>query len=298
MAVYKRTYKRYEGALRPDWARWTVIPSYAFEDLFRSKTITWFYVGSFLGPLVCALLIYLHHNLTALKMLQIDITRLLTIDSAFFYGLLGFQSTLGFFLAAFVGPGLISADVAHNAIPLYLSRPLSRTEYVAGKMSVLVILLSLMTWVPGLLLFLMQSNLAGFDWLRGNARIAGALFAAAWLWMLVISLLALALSAWVKWKPVASALMFGIFFIAAAFGETVNEVLDTRWGNMLNLGGLVGTIWSALFDMRNRRGEPPFFFGMREGEIPLWAACTALAALCAASLYLLSRKVRGAEVVK
>ena len=54
-----------------------------------------------------------------------------------------------FFLAAFVGPGLISPDLSHNGLPLYLARPFSRAEYVLGKMSVLVGLMSLMTWIPG-----------------------------------------------------------------------------------------------------------------------------------------------------
>ena len=56
---------------------------------------------------------------------------------------------LALFLAAFVGPGQVSPDLANNALSLYLARPFSRAEYVLGKMSVLVILLSLMTWVPG-----------------------------------------------------------------------------------------------------------------------------------------------------
>ena len=38
-------------------------------------------------------------------------------------------------------------------MPLYLARPFSRTEYVLGKASTLVILLSLLTWIPGLFLF-------------------------------------------------------------------------------------------------------------------------------------------------
>ena len=51
----------------------------------------------------------------------------------------------------------MSPDLRNNGLPLYLSRPFSRTEYVLGKMSVLLILLSAITWVPGLLLFLFQA---------------------------------------------------------------------------------------------------------------------------------------------
>ena len=63
-----------------------------------------------------------------------------------------------------MGPGLISPDLSHNALPLYLARPFSRTEYVLGKMSVLMGLMSLMTWIPGVLLFVLQGYLEGWQW--------------------------------------------------------------------------------------------------------------------------------------
>jgi hypothetical protein len=44
---------------------------------------------------------------------------------------------MALFLAAFVGPGQVSPDLANNALSLYLARPFSRVEYVLGKMSVL-----------------------------------------------------------------------------------------------------------------------------------------------------------------
>ena len=47
-----------------------------------------------------------------------------------------------------------------------------------------------------------------------DARIASGIFFGAWVWILLLALLALALSAWVKWKPAAGALMFGVFFVA------------------------------------------------------------------------------------
>ncbi len=43
MAVYKKTYRPYEGALTARLARLFVIPRYAFEDLRRSKFLNIFY---------------------------------------------------------------------------------------------------------------------------------------------------------------------------------------------------------------------------------------------------------------
>src|SRR5687768_18505611 len=86
-----------------------------------------------------------------------------------------------------------------------------------------------------------------------NLYLAWGIFAGAWLWILLLSLLGLALSAWVRWKIMASALLFGIFFISAAFSEIVNEVLDTKMGYLFNLGHLIGTIWAKILQVSPRR---------------------------------------------
>ena len=54
---------------------------------------------------------------------------------------LGIQSWMGFVLTAWGAPGMITRDFANHAVQLYLSRPLSRTEYLLGKASVLAALL-------------------------------------------------------------------------------------------------------------------------------------------------------------
>jgi len=300
MAVYKKTYRAYEGGLTPAWSRFLVIPRYAFEDLHRSRFLTVFYLASFLYPLICALIIYVQHNLSMLKVLNVErMSQLISINSTFFMTMLGWQSMLAFFLAAFIGPGQVSPDLANNALSLYLARPFSRAEYVLGKASVLLILLSAMTWVPGLLLFALQGYLEGWDWTAANARIATALFFGAWVWILILALLALALSAWVKWKPVAGAMMFGVFFVAAGFGGAINGVERTRWGHLLNISHLIGSVWMQLFEGRVEGGGGAVFFRVMAGEeIPLWCCWAALVALCLACLYLLQRKIRGAEVVR
>jgi hypothetical protein len=64
--------------------------------------------------------------------------------------------------------------------------------------------LSLMTWVPSLLLFVMQAYLEdGWRWMHDNTSLVLGLFFGSWVWLLILALMALALSAWVKWKPAA-----------------------------------------------------------------------------------------------
>ncbi len=300
MAVYKKTYRPYEGSLTSSFSRLLVIPRYAFEDLHRSRFLTFFFLGSFIYPLISALIIYVQHNASVLSLLGAQgANRLISINVVFFLSLLGWQSMLALFLAAFVGPGQISPDLANNALALYLARPFSRKEYVLGKMTVLMILLSLMTWVPGLLLFGLQGYLEGFDWMKDNIRLATGMFFGAWIWILVLSLLALALSAWVKWKPAAGGLMFGVFFVAGGFGATINGVQRTNWGNLFNIGYLIGSVWARLFEGTNRTTNGAVFFRAPLGEeLPLWCSWAALIGLCLICLYMLAKKIRGMEVVR
>src|SRR3954466_10812016 len=277
MAVYKKTYRPYEGALTGSWRRLLVIPRYAFQDLHRSRFLTIFFIASFIYPLVAALIIYVRHNASVLALLGAQGSeRVISINVVFFMSLLGWQSMLALFLASFIGPGQVSPDLANNALSLYLARPFSRAEYVIGKMSVLLILLSLMTWIPGLLCFALQAYLEGGTWMRENWRFATGMFFGAWIWILILSLLALALSAWVKWKPAAGALMFGVFFVAGGFGATINGVQRTNWGNIFNIFYLIGSVWVNLFEGKNSTTGGAVFFRANQ-ELPLWCSWTALA---------------------
>src|SRR2546425_11822642 len=247
MAVLERTYKRYQGALSPDWSRFLIIPRHAFRDVFRSKLFTAFFALSFIWPLVCAILIYLHDNVNALGIMKLNVADVLPIDAFFFQVFVEVQGTIGFFLAMLVGPQQVSRDLNNNALPLYLCRPFSRSEYVVGKMSIVIILLSTITWVPGLILFLLQSYLEGWSWFSENSWIASAVFLGSLVWIVLLALLTQTISAWVKWRLAASAGLIGLFFIPSVFAAILNEMLATHWGNLLSLGSLIRNVWAGLF---------------------------------------------------
>jgi len=288
MAVYKRSYRGYAGSVTSEWSRFAIIPRYAYRGLFRSKIMTAFFVICFIPPLVFLFLIYLANNIGSFARVfgVTGATSPFAVDGEFFATYLGIQAALSFVLTAFVGPGLISGDLANRALPLYLSRPFTRAEYVIGKMSVLLMLLSLITWVPGLILFGAQGVMGGREWLSHNVWVAWAVFAGSWIWILVISLLALALSAWVKWRIAAGALLLAVFFVAAGFGEAINAVLEVHWGRLINLMYLFATVWNRLFRTRETF------------EISEASAWLMLGLICAACLALLKRKLRAFEVVK
>ena len=292
MSVYEHTYKPYAGPLTPEWSRFLVIPRHAYRDVFGSKLFTGFFALCFVCPLVMAILIYLHHNLTAMAALQINLRDLVPINATFFQVYIGIQTSLGFLLTVLMGPPLISRDLANNALPLYLCRPFSRAEYVIGKMSVLVILISAITWIPGELLFLFQSYLEGFSWAGQNIWISVAMFTYSWAWIALLALLSVTISAWVKWRLAGSAALFGLFIISTAIGFMIDGVLQTRWGGLVNLTIIMKTIEDSLFREPNSSGFPAWMV------LPTPAAWLMFGLFLAFCLFLLTRKVRAYEVVR
>lgn len=285
MAVYKRSYRGYSGAITPAWSRFLVLYRFARQSLFRSKFQTGFFVLCFFYPLVCLLGIYANAHLSIFAFLGRQVGPLLTVNGSFFFVFMTIQTSLAFLLTAFIGPGLVSPDLANGALTLYLCRPLSRTEYVLGKMSVLVITLSWITWIPGLVLYFAQAGVAGGSWLTQNLRMAAGVLLGSLLWILVLSLLSLALSAWVKWRIVAGALLLAIFFMGSGFGQAINHVLDSRQGYLLDIGNLIATVEHSLF-----RDSAP--------NLSVLEACLALLFFSGCCLALLMRKIKPNEVVQ
>src|SRR5579864_769485 len=285
MAIYRRNYKPYSGTTTPEWSRFLVLFRYSRRNLFRSKFMTAFFVICFFYPAVCLAVIYVAHSASFLAQFGLP-SGILSIDNKFFYAFISVQGVFAFLLTAFAGPGLISPDLANGALPLYFCRPFSRAEYVLGKSSVLAILLSQITWVPGLVLFIVQASLAGASWTWTNLWIAGSLVLSSLLWIAILSLLAMALSAWVKWRIVAGALLLALLFFGAGFAQAINAVMRTSNGHFFDVAYLMGIIWSAMFRIET------------EQTIPVAAACGALLFYCAICLALLLKKVRAYEVVR
>lgn len=292
MAVYKRTYKVYNGLLTPDWSRFAVLTRYSLSSAFDSRFFTAYYVLCFGFFLLSTCLVYLAHSQIAQTILSMRLEAL-ELDSTAAAIFLMVQTVLGFLLVAAIAPGVVSRDLANQALQLYFSRPLSRTEYIVGKISVLAVLLSGITWIPGLLLFLLQASLAGNGWGWNNLYIAGAIFVSSWLWIAVVSLLGLAVSVYVRWKIVASGLIFAVIFVLPGFGEAFNEILGTHWGKLLDVSLTIRTVWAHLFRLRPQAVGVVF-----RNEIPLWSAWISIFSVCALSVFLLNRRLKAREVVR
>ena len=169
---------------------------------------------------------------------------------------------------------------------------MTRGDYVLGKVAILLTLLSAITWVPGLLLVALQSALAGDGWLGSHLRVPIGIFVGSAAWIVLLSLASLAISAWVRWRPLATGALFGLFVVGSAFGTAINEILDSRWGKLLMFVEQIKTIWIDLFAAGRILGE-----ARDERDLPVFVCWVAIAAFSAVAALLLHRKIRAHEVV-
>jgi ABC-2 type transport system permease protein len=291
MAVYKRTYKAYHGPLTPAWSRFTVLSRYGLSTLFNSRPFTAYTVLCFLPFLVGLAYIYIVHSAAAQAVLGIGKTIPGTVNNVWFVSFLAIEAWMGFLLAAWGGPGMITKDFANHSVQLYLSRPISRAEYLFGKVSVLATLLSCTTWIPALLLFFVKAQLQGHGWLWENFWMAGSILLGCLIWIAMISLVSMAVAVWVKWRIAATALMLGIFFLLPALGAILDAILRTHWGALMNFPYMITLVWAHLFRLDAIHRHSSGF-----DVVPLWSAWASLLSVCAFCFWLLDRKLRAREV--
>jgi ABC-type transport system involved in multi-copper enzyme maturation permease subunit len=293
MAVYKRRYNPYTGSLTPEWSRFFVLTRYAFADLFKSRFFVLLLILSLIPILFFGGYIFLANNKTAQLLIQLRSAALFSVENEYFIMMMIAQTQAAFLLTCWVGPALIAGDLTNGALPLFLSRPFSRADYVVGKLAVLGLLLSAVTWVPCLLLFSLQAGLANGGWIWSHLWMIIPIVVCSAIWILMLSLISLAVSAWVKLRIVAMGVIFISFFIPAGLGEMFNAIMGTYWGRLLNFSYMFRLILAKGF--RERAG---LLGSLGWNEIPVPAAWGVLIFVCLLSLVILNARLRARETVR
>jgi ABC-type transport system involved in multi-copper enzyme maturation permease subunit len=293
MAVYKRRYNSYTGSLTREWSRFFVLTRFAFSDLFKSRFFVILLILCIVPCLFFAGYIFVANNKTVQLLMQLRSADLFSVESQYFIVIVMVQTQAAFLLNCWVGPVLIAGDLTNGALPLFLSRPFSRADYVLGKLAVLGILLSAITWIPCLLLFGLQAGLAMDGWIWSHLWMIVPIVLCSAIWILMLSLISLAVSAWVKLRIVATGVIFISFFIPAGLGEMFNSIMGTYWGRLLNFSYMFRLILAKGF--RERSG---LLGSIGWHEIPVPAAWGVLISVCLLSLVILNARLRAREAVR
>lgn len=283
MAVYKRTYTAHDGPSTAAWSRFLIPARYNYAKLTQIRFLMLFIMASLFYPMGCVIYVYLSSNPDFVASLGFPP---FSIDSEFFYRFCRIQGVLAFLLTAFVSPSLVSWDITNGALQLYFCRPFSRLEYVLAKIGVLLPLLSAITWMPAVLLFVVKASISEWSWTTENFWLGRSVFAGLLIWTVLLSLIGLALSSCVKLRIAAGALILGVFFGGAGFGSAINGVMNIDNGSLIDLPEVMRTIWADMLRYDN---------GSELNVTAAWIALGVAAAIC---MWILNRRIRSFEVIK
>lgn len=222
MPVYDYTYQTFKGARRGPLFRWLTLPKFTLLDFFSKRMFIWLFTVAWLQFLLRLGYMYLLVNVEFLKALNIPTDHLPRIGPYFFKNVIDVQLLFCFLFAFLLGGGLISRDLRHNAIVLYLSKPISLWEYFLGKLMTLFPFMMVLTWLQATLLFLIQTLIAPeySDWhvyfWRDYAWVLGAITLYSVVVSLALSLLILAAS-----SLTVNARYAGITFAVFIIGSSI-----------------------------------------------------------------------------
>ncbi|MGE5112199.1 MAG: hypothetical protein ACM3JB_15150 [Acidobacteriaceae bacterium] len=294
MSVFKRTYRRYTGPITDRNKLVGVLVRYGAADLWSSRITNIVFVLCFIPALISMAIIYIMNN-QAVRMLlsagHAPSTPPIAIDERFFFGMLQGQCWPALVLIAWVGPRVISGDLANDALPIILSHPISRVEYVLAKLTILASFVSAVTIVPTTFLFAFQSYMSAVPWGITHLRILFGMIAGCILWVVLLSLLALAVASWVKWRIVATGMIFAAMFVPAGIGTVFNVVMRTNWGSAINIPLTMSTLWRRLLNVQIPAFATRF-------ELPTTALLIALGLTMWLCVMALNARIRAREVVR
>ena len=245
---------------------------------------------SLLPCLVELVIIYIADNPIARALIMRGGDSVLAINERFFLNVLETQCWFALVLAAWIAPRLVSFDLGDNALPILLSHPVSRFGYVLGKFLALVLSLSYVTWIPCLVLFVYQCYASPQPWGMAHLSLGVGIFVASAIWIVLLSMVGLAVSAWVKWRVIATGAIFAVVFVPAGVGGIASAILRTKWGLLLNLPVVMSELWQRIL------GAPPFMNPRM--ELPTFAMAMVLVVACLLCVAVLNARIRAREVVR
>ena len=279
MPIHDQSYRHYAGLRAVAGRSWMVIAAAGIRTFVRKRT--------FLGILLFALAPFFVRAFQFWLIANYPQTSsVLAVSPQTFRDFLGQQEFFVFVITVYIGAGLIANDRRANALQIYLSKPLLRSEYILGKLAVLFTFLAGITLLPCLLLLFLKvafDGNAGF--LRNNLFLIPAITVGALVQVLLASFTMLALSSLSKSARYVGILYVGITFFTSAIYGALYAITGSSRVSWISVGANVEQVVDVIFRLSPRY------------QTPWQVSLLVILGLIAVSISVLERRVRGVEVV-
>ena len=278
MPIHDQGYRRYGGTKAPRGQAWTVITRAGLRTMFIKRAFLGLLLVSWFPFFVRAVQIYAAANLPQ--------AAFLAPTPETFRQFLDQQQIFVFFITVYAGAGLIASDRRANALQIYLSKPLTRAEYVFGKLAILSTFLLLVTWVPAIVLLIVQIAFAGnFTFFKNNVFLFPAITVFSAIEVTMVATAMLALSSLSNSTRYVSILYAGVIFFTSAIFNVVSVVTRSSSLSWISFSANLDQVGNAIFRLPLRYTTP-------------WpVSLLMIVLLIVVSGLVLERRVRGVEVV-
>ena len=278
MPIHDQGYRRYGGGKSAVGGAWLTIARAGISTFLSKKAFLGLLLLSWFPFLIRAIQIYAAANLPQAAFLK--------PTPETFRQFLDQQDIFVFFVTVYCGAGLIANDRRANALQIYLSKPLTRAEYVFGKLGILMTFLLFITWVPAVLLLVVQIVFAGnFAFFRENVYLFPAITLYAFLEVALISTAMLALSSLSKSSRYVGILYSALLFFTQALYGVMFLVAGGSRVSWMSFSANLAQVGNVIFRL------PPKY------DTPWPVSLLVILGVIALCSLILDRRVRGVEVV-
>lgn len=277
MPIHDQGYRRYGGG-RSRGRAWVVILTTGVRTMLRDRRFVVLLVVSWIQFVVRAVQFYFAANFSQ--------AAIIAPNAATFRDFFEWQNLPVFIVTVTLGATLIAQDRRVNALQIYLSKPLTRAEYIFGKLGILMTFLAFITWAPAILLLIVQVVFAGnFAFVRANAYLFPAITVFSFVEIVMVSTSMLALS-----SLSTNSRFVGILYTALIFFS------QALYGVVRFITGGTTLSWIAFGNDLAQVGDVIFRVPLRY-QTPWPVSLLVIIALVALSGLILERRVRGVEIV-
>ncbi len=278
MPIHDQGYRRFGGAREGRGRAWLVIARAGVRMLLERRLFLALLLFAWVRFLYEVVRVYLSTNVSQLA--------IIATTPQTFREFLEFQGIWVFFVTIYAGAGLIAGDRRANALQIYLSKPLTRLEYIAGKAAILAVFLLGITWLPALLLLGVQTMLAGsFAFVRANAFLFPAITVYSFLQVALATFAMLALSSLSKSARFVGIMYAGVIFFTDAVFGMLKFVVRAGSASVVSPSQSLAQLGDAIFRVPPRH------------DTPIVVSLLVVVAVLVVSGFVLARRVRGVEVV-
>ena len=270
MPIFDQGYQHWQGHLAGHAWRWLAITRQGVRQQTRRRGTKWLIISAFVPALaLVGFLVFwglLEQNSTLLQPIFALIQALpeeirngpkayrSAVWTYAFDIFFGFETFFSMLLVLAVGPDLVSQDLRFNAFPLYLSRPLRRIDYFAGKLGVIAVFLGIVAIGPAVVAYALG---LAFSLDLGVVRDTWRLLVGSIVYGLIVVLsagtLMLAISSLSRNSRLVGATWIGLWVISNVSSSVLQETVKKDWCPLISYTSNLDRLRSEMLDTESAR---------------------------------------------